>query len=227
MSLRFIENTTKLSPIQMFIKSARDAEHRHYLKQEKKLRSLEYLYALRRVMGCLFTDSLTLNDFFEQFVIQSKNIKKQIEEEQMNLLKMYFENNQFNKEKFEQNYTALLTSLAQRFNEDEPSNIALKIIDKNELRNGELIQPDVSINIAEYKQRHQERSDELKFLTMYLATASDKELKLINKQRPNSELVDFIKNREDFIKLKSSYHHDYSQAIRNDQNRIRNKRKLA
>lgn len=218
MSLRYIPNNTKLSPIQMLLKSARDEEHRNLLKRDKKMRSFEYIYNLRRTMGMLISDSFILNEFFAQYLIENREIKKQIEKEQKAMLREYFSNNEFNRVKFEQDFTTILSNLSSRLNETEPSIIAIKLIDRNELRNGELKNPDVYNDLAEYKQRHLERNEEIKFLTMYLATASDKELKIIKENRPNSEIVEHLKNRDDFIKLRAAYHQEFDKAVKNDRN---------
>lgn len=226
MSLRFIPNNTKLSPIQMLLKAATDEEHRNLLKREKKMRSFEYIYNLRRTMGMLISDSFVLNEFFAQYLIENREIKKQIEKEQKALLKEYFSNNEFNRVKFEQDYKSILSNLASRLNETEPSMIAIKLIDRNELKNGELQNPDVYTNINEFKQRYLERNEEIKFLTMYLATASDKELKTIKEHRPNSEIVEHLRTREEFVKIRSAYHQEFDKAIKNDKTRNHKKVKL-
>ncbi len=226
MTLRYIPNSTKLSPIQMFLKAARDDDRRFYLKREKKLRSFEYLYALRRAMGALFPDNILINDFFEQFAIQNKNIKKQLEKEQLAILNNYFENNNFNKIKFEQDFITLTNRLSEKFNESDPTMLAIKIIDKNELRNGELVQPDICQDIGEFKQRYLDRNDELKYLTMYLATASVSDIKNLNQQKPNSELLEIIQGKEEFIKLRQSYHQGMVSASKNDE-AIKNRSRLS
>lgn len=216
MSLRYIPNITKLSPLQMFLKSAKDEENKHHRKMDKKLRSLEYIMYMKQALGYFFTDNTVLNNYLEQFEIENKKIKKNLEKLKEDNFNRYFVNDQFNKVRFEQDFENILNRLVQRFEETAPLQIAVKIIDKHEILNGELVTPDICENVNEYRERLKERQEEMQYLFMYLAKASTSELKEITTKRPNSELVQTIMEQDIYRQIRNSYSHDMQQAIRKD-----------
>jgi len=226
MSLRYIPNNTKLNPLQMFLKFAKEQEDVAHRKMIKKRQSVEYFMLMRKALGYFFTDNLFLASYLEQFELENKKIKKNLEKVQADTLKKYFENNSFNKDRFEQDFQNILSSLSVRFNESEPLSLAVRIIEKNEIVTGELIKPDVCVNLDEYKTRFKERQEEMQYLFMYLAKASDKELSQIKTLKPNSELVQSVTDSDLYIKIRQSYQQQLQQAVIKDKKVIQ-KRKLA
>lgn len=228
MSLRFIPNTTKLSPLKMFARAAEEKEKEYYRNLQKKRQSVEHLMFLRRTLYCLFTDESFLGRYLEQFEIENKKIMADLEKSQMILLDRYLKDGQFDRIKFDSDLDNLLKKFSNKYKEDEPTNIVLKIIENNEMLNKELKNPDVMDTLEKFESKKKERSLELSFLTMYLAAASDKEHEKIMKAKPNSELLLTIKGQQHYKDLRESYRNSFIKENKNDiQNTVNIKKKLA
>lgn len=228
MSLRFIPNTTKLSPLKMFARAAEEKEKEYYRNLEKKRQSVEHLMFLRRTLYCLFTDESFLGRYLEQFEIENKKIMADIEKSQMKLLDRYLKDGQFDRIRFDADLDNLLKKFSNKYKEDEPTNIVLKIIENNEMLNKELKKPDIVDTLENFEAKKKERSLELAFLTMYLASASDKEHDKILKAKPNSELLLTIKAQQNYKDLRDAYRNSFIKENKNDLKTTLNiKKKLA
>lgn len=225
MSLRFIPNTTKLSPLKMFARAAEEQEKKHYHNIQKKRQSVEHLMFLRRTIYCLFADESFLGRYFEQFEIENKKIMADLEKSQMLLLDRYLKNGEFDRARFDSDLDNLLKKFSNKYKEDEPTNIVLKIIENNEMLNQELKNPDVMDSIEKFEAKKKERSLELSFLTMYLAAASDKEHDTIMKAKPNSELLLTIKGQQYYKDLRAAYRESFVKENKNELKDVVNKKK--
>lgn len=225
MSLRFIPNTTKLSPLKMFARAAEEKEKEHYRNIQKKRQSVEHLMFLRRTLYCLFTDESFLGRYFEQFEIENKKILADLEKSQMVLLDRYFKNGEFDRIKFDADLDLLLKKFSTKYKEDEPTNVVLRMIENNEMLNQELKTPDVVNSLEKFEAKKKERSLELSFLTMYLAAASDKEHEKIMKAKPNSELLMTIKGQQQYKDLRAAYRNSFIQENKNELKDVINKKK--
>lgn len=223
MSLRFIPNTTKLSPLKMFALAAETKEKEYYKNLQKKRQSVEALMYLRRTLYCLFGDDTFLGRYFEQFEVENKKIMEDLERSQIYLLDRYLKDGRFDRVKFDSDLDNLLKKFSNKYKEDEPTNIVLKIIENNEMLNKELKNPDIVNTLEQFELKKKERNLELSFLTMYLAAASDKEHDKIIKLKPNSELLSTIKNQQSYKELRNAYRNSF---IIENKNEIENSVKL-
>lgn len=228
MSLRFIPNTTKLSPLRMFERAAEEKEKAYYRNLQKKRQSVEHLMFLRRTLYCLFTDESFLGRYLEQFEIENKKIMADLEKSQLMLLDRYLRDGLFDRIKFDADLDGLLKKLSNKYKEDEPTNIVLKILDNNEIVNKELKNPDIVDTLENFEIKKKERNLELAFLTMYLASASDKEHEKIMKAKPNSELLMTIKGQKQYKDLRDAYRNSFIKENKQELNTAVNiKKKLA
>lgn len=216
MSLRFIPNTTKLSPFKMFARHAEEKEKDHYRQIQKKRQSVEYLMFLRRTLYCMFADDTLLGKYFEQFEIENKKIMADIEKAQQVALDRYIIDGKLDRNKFDSDLSNLLKIYSHKYKEEDPTNIALKIIDNNEMLNNELKKPDIYDNLELFEKKKKERLLELSFLTMYLASASDKEHNTIMNAKPQSELLTTIKNQQSYKDLRDAYRNSLINETKNE-----------
>lgn len=228
MSLRFIPNTTKLSPIKMFALAAEEKEKEYYKNLQKKRQSVETLMYLRRTLYCLFSDDTFLGRYLEQFEVENKKIMADLERSQIYLLDRYLKDGQFDRIKFDSDLDNLLKKFSNKYQEEEPTNIVLKIIENNEMLNNELKHPDVVNTLEQFEVKKKERNLELSFLTMYLAAASDKEHEKIMKAKPNSELLSTIKSQQSYKDLRAAYRNSFIIENKDEiQNAVKLKKRLA
>jgi len=193
----------------MFERAAEEKEKAYYRNLQKKRQSVEHLMFLRRTLYCLFTDESFLGRYLEQFEIENKKIMADLEKSQLMLLDRYLKDGLFDRIKFDADLDGLLKKFSNKYKEDEPTNIVLKILDNNEIVNKELKNPDIVDTLENFEIKKKERNLELAFLTMYLASASDKEHEKIMKAKPNSELLMTIKGQKQYKDLRDSYRNSF------------------
>jgi hypothetical protein len=193
----------------MFERAAEEKEKAYYRNLQKKRQSVEHLMFLRRTLYCLFTDESFLGRYLEQFEIENKKIMADLEKSQLMLLDRYLKDGLFDRIKFDADLDGLLKKFSNKYKEDEPTNIVLKILDNNEIVNKELKNPDIVDTLENFEIKKKERNLELAFLTMYLASASDKEHEKIMKAKPNSELLVTIKGQQQYKDLRDAYRNSF------------------
>jgi hypothetical protein len=193
----------------MFERAAEEKEKAYYRNLQKKRQSVEHLMFLRRTLYCLFTDESFLGRYLEQFEIENKKIMAELEKSQLMLLDRYVKDGLFDRMKFDADLDGLLKKFSNKYKEDQPTNIILKILDNNEIVNKELKNPDIVDTLENFEIKKKERNLELAFLTMYLASASDKEHEKIMKAKPNSELLVTIKGQKQYKDLRDAYRNSF------------------
>lgn len=207
MSLRFIPNEAKLSPLKMFLKYAKDKEKQEMRLKKKKLMSLENFLYIRGTISDIFG----FNDLFLQSILKEFNIKEKepkiiLDEILYNFNTKYIINGSFQLELFNNDYNNRFNFLSNKYNEKEEIIIVQKVLENNELEsrlsfknNNELT------DLSEYKAMLATRKIEMEFLTMYLAKAENKDLNSFILKNENSKLINDIANRDSFIKLRENY----------------------
>lgn len=207
MSLRFIPNEAKLSPLKMFLKYAKDKEKQEMRLKKKKLMSLENFLYIRGTISDIFG----FNDLFLQSILKEFNIKEKepkiiLDEILYNFNTKYIINGSFQLELFNNDYNNRFNFLSNKYNEKEEIIIVQKVLENNELENRLSFKNNNELkDLSEYKSMLATRKVEMEFLTMYLAKVENKELNNFILKNENSKLINDIANRDSFIELRESY----------------------
>lgn len=217
MSLRFIPNEAKLSPLKMFLKYAKDKEKQEMRLKKKKLLSLENFLYIRGTISDIFGfNEIFLQSLLKEFNIKEKEPKIILNEILSNFNTKYIINGNFQLELFNNDYNNRFKFLSNKYKEKEEIIIVQKVLNNNELESRISFKNNNELdNLSTYKSMLESRKVEMEFLTMYLTKTSNTELNNFIVKNESSKLINDITNRESFIKLRNEYQKTISLKLKN------------
>ncbi len=205
MSLQYIPDPIKSSPLKSFIKYAEKQEKKEDKKKRKKLLSLEYFLYMRGILKDMFGFD-NYNLMLSEFNISERKPKKIIKDLLTSFENKYFSNGVFNKEIFEQDYNNKLNHFINAFNINNAEEIAQVIVKKNEYDlNNNFENEKTFENIEDYKIALNDRKEELEYLMLYLAKSNNQDFNKFIKKNESSQLVNDITNRTLFLNIRNEY----------------------
>jgi hypothetical protein len=205
MSLQYIPDPIKSSPLKSFIKYAEKQQKQEDKKKRKKLLSLEYFLYMRGILKDMFGFD-NYNLMLSEFNISERKPKKIIKDLLSSFENKYFSNGVFNKEIFEQDYNNKLNHFINSFNINSAEEIAQTIVKKNEYGlNNNFENEQTFENIEEFKTSLNDRKEELEFLMLYLAKSNNQDFNKFIKKNESSQLVNDITNRTLFLNIRNEY----------------------
>lgn len=217
MSLRFIPDESKLSPLKMFLKYAEDKEKQRFIARRKKLLSLEYFLYVRGTIRDMFGfQELFINSMLDEFNIKEKEPKEVLNEIFSNMDSKYLINGKLNFNLFNNDYNERFDFLANKYEEKNEVLLVQEVINNNDYEVKDIIvfknNKELN-NISEYKFNLANRIIEMEFLTMYLAKTNDKNLKDILDKNEDSQILNDIINKELFINIRKEYQEKISDNL--------------
>lgn len=216
MSLRFIPDSTKISPLKMFLNYAERKEKKELKIREKKLLSFEYFLYTRGMLNNLFGfQGQFLNSILNEFNIEEKNSKQILKELLSNFEEKYFKSGKLDIAMFERNYSFNLKEISEKFKTTDEHIIADIIVSRNEYK--EVLQKEDSNNfesLQEFKKSLEERKKEMEFLTMYLAKTNKEDYSRFIDKNESSQLVNDIAARSLFVKMRNEYQEELKSKVK-------------
>lgn len=223
MSLRFIPDSAKTSPLKMFLKYAEDKEKKELKKKRKKLLSFEYFLYMRGLLDEIFGfQGMFLKSILNEYNIEERKPKKILKDILSSFENKYFNEGKFNREIFDKDYNNYLSQFSKSFNTVKEEEIAQNIVVKNEYKDSNSFENEkVFTNVEEFKSSLEDRQKEMAFLMMYLAKIKENNYNTFLKTNEGSQIVNDIASRELFTKIRSEYQNDIVNKLKKENIKIK------
>lgn len=214
MSLRYIPDSTKVSPFEMVIRSLKRFDKDRAKEEKKRKESYAYIMLMQKIFNLLGVENAFIGMYMDGFLIEDSKPKNIIAKLNKSLFEEFFAKG-FDKPAFQAEFSTLLNKVSAKYNIANKNDLVIKIIKTNEAKSVDLFKNAVISNTPEeYVVQQKQRLEELKLANMILVSASPDELRVMQKDLKDSTLFNMMTANEDFNKMRNIYQSDLQNELK-------------
>lgn len=205
MSLRYIPDSTKVSPFEMVIRSLEKFNKDQYKEEKKRKESIANIMLMKRLFNLIGLPGSFIGGYLDTFSIEEEKPKKVIDNLFTSLYDDFFSNGKFQKERFDEEMKNLYNIVSARYSEINSEDIFDTLVNNNEVDMDSFENKILSTDLESFRAEQGKRLDELKLLSMMLISADGKDLAKMKAKFNKSQIVSRLTDNKEFANMRAIY----------------------